>query len=145
MHHLAGVCAQLLLASLSHAYRREALVCTAEVSVYALLAQAAYAQLVVDAGDGSHLLRAVKVGCGNPAHQLGTLLPVGTLASIDEHVSLLVRHDVAADGLAEHGRVAVNVEQVVLQLEGQPYLLAKLVERVGISLGGVGQYGPHLL
>ena len=50
----------------------------------------------------------------------------------------------AADGLTKHRRIAVNIEVVVLQLEGQTELFAKLVEQLSIALVGIGHQCAHL-
>ena len=63
---------------------------------------------------------------------------------IDEHVGLLVRRDIAAYRLAEDGGVAIDIEQVVLQLESQSYLFAILIEMSCIFVAGTSQYSPHL-
>ena len=56
----------------------------------------------------------------------------GKVESVDEHIGLLVAHNVAADGLAEDSGIAIDVEIIVLQLEGQSNLFAKLIEIGGI-------------
>ena len=85
-------------------------------------------------GDGSHLLSPIELLGFNPSHQFGTLLGVGTIHGIDEHIGLLVRGDITTNGLAEDLGVAIDIEQVVLQLEGQTNLLTKLIQQVGILL-----------
>ena len=104
----------------------------------------ANANRIVQAGYGSHLLLAVKLLGTNPVLQFLALLIVGTVVGIDEHVGLLVRRDVTANGFAEDLRVAIDVEQVVLQLEGQSHLFANTIQSVGILFGRIGQQGTRL-
>ena len=75
---------------------------------------------------------------------VAALYAVGSVEGVDKHVRLLVAKYVAADSLAEHGRVAVNVEIVVLQLESESHLLAELIKVVGIGGRCVGENSAYL-
>ena len=99
---------------------------------------------VVETCDGANLLLAVKVLHLHPALQFLALRRIGTEEGVDEHVGFLVGGDVAADGLAKHLLVAIDVEIVVLQLEGQSYLFAKAIEIVGVLLRGPCEDGTNL-
>ena len=50
----------------------------------------------------------------------------------------------AADFFTEDGRIAVGVEVVVLELEGESYFFGKLVEHFGICSRCVGEETAHL-
>ena len=53
---------------------------------------------------------------------------IGTIQGIDEHIGFLVRRDVATNILTKHLRVAVDIEEVVLQLEGESDQFTCLIE-----------------
>ena len=110
----------------------------------ALLGKTVDANLVVETCDGLHLFITVEVGSGDPMHELLALLVVGAVQGVDEHVGLLVRCDIATDGLTEDACVAIDVEEVILQLEGQSHLFAKLIEGIGVGGRRVGEDGTHL-
>ena len=56
---------------------------------------------------------------------------------IDEHESLLVGSDITTDSLTEHLGITIYIEEIILQLESQANLLAKLKYSQGLyqSLG----------
>ena len=60
--------------------------------------------------------------------ELLTLDWISTVDSVDKHIGFLVRRDVATDILAEHLRIAIDIEEVILQLESQANLLTRLIE-----------------
>ena len=66
---------------------------------------------------------------------------VGQVARREQQVGLLVAAYVAADGLAEGLGIAVDVQQVVLDLEGQSQVDAMLVERLLLRVRRTGQVG----
>ena len=76
--------------------------------------------------------------------ELLALLFIGQVQGIDEHECFFIRSDVATNSLAKHTRVAIDIEEIVLQLEGQSHLFAKLIERLGILFGSICQNGAHL-
>ena len=88
---------------------RQGLAGLAEVVVDFLLAQLADADFVVQTGDGGDFLFTIEVLGGNLLLQFVALFGIGTVDGIDEHVGLLVAGDVAANGLAEDLRVAIDV------------------------------------
>ena len=63
---------------------------------------------------------------------------------IDEHISLLVGCDIATNLLTEHLGIAVNIEVIILQLERQSYLLAKLIQVLCILIRSIGKDSTHL-
>lgn len=63
---------------------------------------------------------------------------------IDEHIRLLVRCDIATNLLTEHLGIAVNIEVIILQLERQSYLLAKLIQVLCILIRSIGKDSTHL-
>ena len=69
---------------------------------------------------------------------------IGAVESIDEQVSLFAAKYVATNFLAEHFRVAVHVEPVVLHLESQAHLFGKTVKRAGIFGRSPGGQCPSL-
>ena len=111
---------------------------------YLLLCQLGNANLIIDGGDSLDLLFGHRLLGTYPAVELLALTVVGSVECIDEHIRLLVTEDVAADGLTEHFGVAIDVEIVVLQLEGKAHLFAELVQVVRIFFGRTGKDGTHL-
>ena len=105
-----------------------------EVVVDFLLAELADAYLVIKTGNLSDLHLAVEGLSVNPACQFSALLGVSSVEGIDEHVGLLVRCNVATNSLTKHLGVAIDIKQVVLQLEGQAHLFADAVQPVDILL-----------
>ena len=61
-----------------------------------------------------------------------------------EHIGLLVAEDVAADGFAEGRRVAIHVQNVILQLKSQSDMDAEVVQRLLLRLGGIGNIRAYL-
>ena len=66
------------------------------------------------------------------------------VVSIDEHEGLLIAGDVTADSFSEHLLIAVDIEIVVLQLEGQTDELTKLIETLSVIMRCSGQQRAHL-
>ena len=56
---------------------------------------------------------------GEPIFEFGARGGVGFVEGVDEHEGFFVAGDVAADAFAEGFRAAVDVEQVVFELEGE--------------------------
>ena len=112
------------------------------VAVDGLEGEAGYAEAVVDGRGDGYLLLVGHVG-GGQGEQGAAGGVVGQPQGVDEQVGLLAAEDVAAVLLAEHGRVAVDVEVVVLQLEGEAYLFGEGVEGFGVGLGGSGEHGAE--
>ena len=97
--------------------------------------------LVVDL---QHLLYFGLRVVGGSAEQLDELLSLcglGGLKSLEQEVGLFVVFDVGACLFAEGLCVAVGVEKVVAQLEGESDVDAEVVEGVGVGLGRVGVEG----
>ena len=63
---------------------------------------------------------------------------------IDEHEGLLVGSDVATNLLAEYLGIAIDIEEIILQLESQAYLLAKFIQVLGIFLRSISQNSTNL-
>ncbi len=66
--------------------------------------------------------------------QLGAGGGVRQLERLDEHARLLVAKNVATDGFTKGLRVAIDIENVVLNLESKPKVNAKQVERLLLVL-----------
>ena len=98
----------------------------------------AYTQLVVDGEDARHFVMAVG-GCGREeGAKLGLLGRVGILEGLQVEVGLFVVADVLSGLFAKGGSVAVGIEKVVLELEGEAEMDAELVEMVDVGSGSVG-------
>ena len=76
--------------------------------------------------------------------EFGTGRGVRQLECLDEHAGLLIAKDVAANGLAKGLGVAIDIENVVLNLECQPDMNTKQVERLLLVLVGTGDIRTHL-
>ena len=114
MQQLVHVGAEALLAFVGDVDLRKCLTSQIKVIVYLSLTELTDTYLVIETGDLSHFHIAVECLGIDPALELSTLFVVGTVEGIDKHVGLLVRRDVATNGLAKHRWVAIDVEQVVL-------------------------------
>ena len=144
VHHALGISSKLCLTALVHRYCLKILTALLKVVGNLVLSHAVDTYLVVKSGHGSHLLIAVELCSTNPAFKLTTLLFVGMIKGIDEHECLLVRRDISTDSLTEHTCVAIYVEEVVLQLESQTYLLTESIQIVSILLRSTGKDGTNL-
>ena len=122
LHHTLSIGSQFGLTFIGHANSIEILAALVEVLGYFVLRQTVDANLVIQSCHGCNLLLTVESLSIHPTLQFGTLLCIGTIEGVDEHVGLLVRSNVAADSLAEYLRVAINVKIVILQLESSPNL-----------------------
>ena len=92
------------------------------------------ADFIIQTSHCLHLLLAHEVLGRHPAIEFLTLLGIGMVESIDEHIGLLIGSDVATDFLAKDLWVTINIQEIILQLESQADLLAKLIQIVGILL-----------
>ena len=63
---------------------------------------------------------------------------------IDEHESLLVGSDITPNSLTKHLGITIYIEEIILQLESQADLLAKLIEIVSILSRSISQNGTNL-
>ena len=63
---------------------------------------------------------------------------------IDEHEGLLVGSDIATNLLTEHLGIAIDIEEIILQLESQTNLLTKLIQVLGIFLRSISQNSTNL-
>ena len=79
-----------------------------------------------------------------PTVELLTVVLIGTEISIDEHVCLLVTEDIATDSLTEDCRIAIDIEVVVLQLEGESDLLTEDIEVLTVGYRSIGEYRTYL-
>ena len=133
-----GVGNKFLLALFRHIYSCQILSALGKVILYLLLCHAVDAYLVVKASNSSNFLGGVKLLCGNPSRKFLALLCRSMIKRVYLHESLLVACDVASNGLSEHSGVAINIKEIVLQLERKTYLLAKLIQIVGILGRSIG-------
>ena len=101
---------QLFLLLLGEVQCIETMLTLHEIVVDALFTQLTYAQLVIDGCDGTDFLFTVEGGSGEPPVEFFTLLSVGSLLRIDEHVCLLVAYDISSYRLSKHRRVAIDIE-----------------------------------
>ena len=115
-----------------------------KIILYLLLGNFPYPHIVVNGGHCGDFLLRVVVFRRYPPYQFGTPGSICTVESVDEHICLFVAKYVAADGLSEHGRVAVNVKIIVLQLEGKPHLLAELVQIICVFIRRTAQNCAYL-
>ena len=133
-HHGIGVCTEHALALIVNTDEIEIFAALLKIVFYSVFSQAVDAQFVIYRSNGLYLLLRIKVSGRNPFNEFIAARPVGSVICIDKHICLFVAQDIATYGLAENLRVAIDIKIVVLQLEGQTYLLAKLIQIVGITL-----------
>ena len=100
------------------------------VFFHLLFAYAVYTELIVDAGNGSYFLFGIERFQRYPASEFPTGLFVGLVQSTAEHACFFVVQNVASDLFSERATVSVNIQLVVLQLDGQTDLFTETVQTV---------------
>ena len=118
--------------------------CLVVEAVDGLKGQGGDVEPVVEVGYGSDFFLCGHFGIGQEVQELGFMVGIGAAQGVDEQEGLFATENVASDFLAKHSRVAVDIEVVVLQLEGQANFFGKTVEGIGIGVGGLADEGTHL-
>src|SRR3546814_1581099 len=80
---------------------------------------------------------------GQPAIQRRPRCSIGHLQCFHQEVCFLVSEDIATALLTKLRRIAIYVQNIVLQLEGDAYVSAEIVNEPGIGFLGSGQKSTH--
>ncbi len=129
---------QRLLTLIRSRYAVQVLQSILEVVVNQNLRLGANSELVIDGANSGHFGFGIGHGLADVVAEYGLLFRIGLGLGRKQEEGFLIGDDVAAHALAEGGGVAVHVEQVVAQLEGQANVGTTLAEVLSIIFGSAG-------